>query len=136
MKIIKWLSEFCPALVGFIELFIGLSTILFVTIFDIFSLASKPPGVFVFVVLSGTLSAVIGFGILRHKNWSRILLIFFSGYVIVMKILIYMDVIRFTGEIMTFPPPYIKDAISLLYHIAVIVLFTNKNTASKFNTAA
>lgn len=136
MKIIKWLSERCTEVVGLIELLIGLSTILFVTIFDMFSLASKPPGVFVFVILSGTLSAVIGFGILRHKNWSRILLIFFSGYVIVLKILIYMNVIRFTGDIIRVPPPYIKDTISLLYHIAVILLFTNKKITSKFKTSA
>lgn len=121
--------------IGFIELLIGLSTMLFVSLFHIFSIIEKPLGVFIFVMASAFISAAIGFGILNYKNWARILLVFFSGYVVILKILIYLGVMKFTGEIIISPPSYVKDLISILYHILILVFFTNNNIVSRFKAS-
>ncbi|MDB4349591.1 hypothetical protein OAA99_01400 [Omnitrophica bacterium] len=134
-KAMQWLLNSCVELIGFIELLIGLTTVLFVTLFDLFSVVEKPLSVFIFVTLSSVISAVIGFGILRYKNWARILLVFFSGYVIILKILIYLGIVQFSGEIITVPPSYIKDFVSILYHAFIIIILNNKDIISKFTTA-
>jgi hypothetical protein len=123
-------------LIGCIELFIGLFTLLFVILFDIFSIIEKPQGVFIFVLLSASISAFIGYGILTLKKWARIFIIFFSGYVIILKILLYLGVVKFTGEIIKTPPSHIKDLISLLYHIFVIIFFTNSGVISRFEESS
>ena len=119
-------------IIGLTELLVGLITFIFVIIFNIFSIVQKPPGVFVFVIISAVISASIGVGILNYRNWARILLVFFSGYVIALKFLLYLGVIRFTGEIIAFLPSYLKNIISVLYHIFLIICFTRKKTVSKF----
>ncbi|MBL7068530.1 MAG: hypothetical protein ISS34_01555 [Candidatus Omnitrophica bacterium] len=124
----------CIELAGFIELIIGLSTLLFVTLFNFFSIVEKPLEVLVFVTISAVISASIGYGILNLKNWARVLLIFFSGYVIILKGLLYLGIMEFSGEIITTPPPYIKDLISFLYHIFLVIFFTQPNVASRFKT--
>ena len=122
-------------LIGCIELLIGLTTILFVILFDIFSIVQKPPGVFIFVLVSAALSVAIGFGILRYKRWARMLIIFFSGYVVFLKVLIYLGVVHFTGEILKVVPFYLKNISSVIYHVFVIIFFTNKSVVSKFKAA-
>ncbi|MFH1753301.1 MAG: hypothetical protein ABH875_03865 [Candidatus Omnitrophota bacterium] len=118
-------------IVGAIELLLGLMTILFVILFDLFSVVEKPTGVFIFVIASATMSSLLGYGILNHRRWARILILFFSGYVIMLKILLYLDVIRFTGEILKIPT-YLRDTSSIMYHIFIILFFTDRRVASKF----
>jgi len=129
---ISKIRDACIELAGFIELIVGLSTLLFVALFNFFSIVEKPLGVLAFVIISALISASIGYGILNFKNWARTLLVFFSGYVILVKILIYLGVMEFSGQIITTPPPYIKDLISFLYHGFLIVFFMQPKVASKF----
>ena len=68
-------------LVGAIELLLGLITILFVALFDLFSVVEKPAGVFTFVVVSASISSMLGYGILNRKNWARVSVIFFSAII-------------------------------------------------------
>ena len=128
----KILRDVCTESIGFIELILGLVRFFFVISFDLLSIIEKPPGVFIFVVISAVVSTAIGYGILHYKNWARVLLIFFSGYVIALKALIYLDVVQLTGDIIAVPPPYIKDIISILYHLFVVIFFANKKVALKF----
>ena len=121
-------------LIGSIELLIGLTTILFVILFDLFSIVEKPLGVFIFVMISAVLSTTIGFGILRYRRWARILIIFFSGYVICLKVLIYLNIVYFTGEILKVVPSDLKNIVSFLYHLSVIIFFTNKKVITRFKT--
>lgn len=122
-------------LVGFIELIIGLATLLFVVLFDIFSIVDKPFSVFVFVVISAAISASIGFGILNLKNWARKALVYFSGYVIFIKVMLFLGVITFSAGIITVPPTHSRNIISMLYHIALIIFFTNAEIMSRFTSA-
>ncbi len=121
-------------LVGLIELLIGLTTVLFVTIFSAFSIVEKPLNVFIFVVTSAVISASIGYGILNYRNWARVSVVFFSGYVIALKFLIFLNIMQFTGEIFIILPSYIKDSISVLYHAFLMIFFTHKSVISKFVT--
>ncbi len=134
MKIPQMLLNACIELIGFIELLIGVATILFVTLFSIFSIVEKPLNIFFFVIISAFISTYIGYGILNFKDSTRILLIFFSGYVILLKIMIYLGILHFTGEILTTPPPFIKNLISVLYHIFLILFFTHKGVITAFNS--
>jgi hypothetical protein len=109
--------------IGFIELAIGVVTVLFATLFNALSLADKPLGTLIFVIISGAISGSIGYGILKKMDWARVMLLFFSGYVIILKALIYFGVVSFTGEIITAVPSYLKDAVSVVYHLAVIMIF-------------
>ena len=119
--------------IGFVELVIGAVTFCFVILFDIFSVAEKPAGIFAFVIISAAISAMLGYGILHYKKWARIMLIFFSGYVISLKILLFLGAVQFIGEIIKIPPPYMKDTISLVYHAAVIIFLLNRKVIKKFN---
>ncbi|NQT06289.1 MAG: hypothetical protein HQ575_01990 [Candidatus Omnitrophica bacterium] len=125
-------TESAIQLIGFIELLIGLTTILFVTLFSVFSIVEKPLNVFIFVIASAFISTAIGAGMVNFKRWARVLLLFFSGYVVLLKVLIYLGIIQFTGAIITTPPPHVKNAVSVLYHIFLIIFLTRINVASKF----
>ncbi len=118
-------------LVGAIELLLGLLTILFVILFDLFSIVEKPDSVFVFVIISAVISSLLGYGILNYKRWARALIIFFSGYVIILKVLLYLDVVRFSGEILKIPL-YIRDPVSILYHLFIILFFANEKVTLRF----
>jgi len=119
-------------LAGLIELTIGLVSIVFVTFFDIFGIVEKPSAVFIFVIMSAFASTAIGFGILSYKNWARVLLVFFSGYVIILKVLMYLGVMQFSGEILSVLPRFVKDPISILYHMSLMIFLTNSSVIARF----
>lgn len=119
-------------IIGYIEVFIGLITINFVVFFDLLEIIKKPLGVFIFVMISSVISATIGFGILKYRKWARILLVFFSGYVILLKILLSLGVVHFTGEIITSFPAGLKDSISSFYHLFLIFFFCNVKVTKRF----
>jgi hypothetical protein len=112
-------------MVAVVELFIGSMTILGLIFYPAFFTSRKPSSVFIFVMVSSVISSVLGYGIFRLREWARRLLVFFSGYIIFTKILVFMGLIHFTGEILTVPAPWIKDCVSLSYHALLIVLLEN-----------
>ncbi|MDD4957019.1 MAG: hypothetical protein PHH49_04690 [Candidatus Omnitrophica bacterium] len=110
-------------MIGMIEIFIGTVTFLVCTavqFFKISNMTAKPTGVFVFVAISAIIALVLGGGILCERKWAKKYLMYFSGYVIMLKVMAYMGVISMKGPIFVVFPLWIKDIISIVYHLAVI----------------
>ena len=120
-------------LIAFVELLIGLSTLFGLISYSLLSMSKKSLNVFIFVLLSSAISTIIGLGLLNYREWSRILIVFFSGYVILIKILIVAGLLRFNGEIITFIPISFKNCVSILY-LGFIVVFFNQKTVKAYFT--
>jgi hypothetical protein len=118
--------------IGRIELLLGLTTCLGLIIHSALSISQKPLPVFIFVLLSSIASTSIGVGLLNHKDLARKTLIFFSGYIVLTKIMIFTNLIQFNGEIITFIPSILKNYVSLLYHSLLIIFFTQSKTQEYF----
>jgi len=133
MKQARFVCWIMVRIVAIIELSIGSITILGLTFYPIFFISRKPTSVFIFVLVSSVISTILGYGIIRLREWARHLLVFFSGYVVFTKILLFMRLLEFKGEIITVPPSWLKNDISLIYHILLIVLLENKMVKKEFN---
>ena len=119
-------------LIALAEMLIGLSTIFGLTVTTIMGLSTKSPNVFIFVLLSAGLSSAIGLGILNRQEWARNILVFFAGYVILTKALIFVKLLSLNGEIVTALPNSLKNYISVIYHIFVIIFFTRNPVKAFF----
>lgn len=115
------------SIVGAIEVIIGLITLLscfVVQTWNIFGYSPKPFRVYVFVVVSAVISFVLGVGMLSYRDWARKLLIFFSGYVVLTKIMVYSKLLTFSGDILTVVPVWSKDMVSVIYHVVLIIVLS------------
>jgi len=92
----------------------------------------KPFNVFVFVLVTAWMSFGIGLGLLLYKEWARMTIAFFSGCIIVIKILIFAGIMHFNGEIITFIPTDVKNMISIMYHLFLIVYLTRISVKKEF----
>ena len=119
-------------LIAFVELLIGLSTLFGLITYSLLLISKKPLNVFIFVLLSSVISIIIGLGLLNYREWSRIFLVFFSGYVILTKILVLANVLYFKGEIITFFPGDLKNYISIIYHCFITLFFTQQTVKDQF----
>ncbi|HNX90517.1 MAG TPA: hypothetical protein PKY78_02880 [Candidatus Omnitrophota bacterium] len=120
--------------IGIIEMLIGITTLVVcfaVQTWGIGGFAVKSPNVYIFVVTTATMSFALGVGMLFNREWARKLLIFFSGYIIITKILIYLGLLTFNGEIFKAVPTSAKNIISLLYHILLIVVLIRFSNEGK-----
>jgi hypothetical protein len=118
--------------IALIEIFIGFVTLASLIVHSVLSLSTKPFNVFTFVLASSVTSAILGIGLLNHKDWARALLVFFSGYIILTKILIFMGLLDFSGEIFTHIPTGIKNSFSVLYHTLLILYLTRPRVRQLF----
>lgn len=119
-------------IIGRIELLIGLLTIISLISYPLIFSVTKPRNVFLFVLISSLISIAIGIGLLKFRESARRLLLFFSAYIVFTKIMILSGLLEFTGEIITFIPKGFKDVISLIYHIAILILLNMKNMKENF----
>jgi hypothetical protein len=119
-------------IIAVIEISIGAITIVGITGQSILSASSKPVPVYIFVMISAVASTLLGAGLLMRREWGRYYLIFFSGYVILTKILVFTGLLEFRGEIITTPPSWFKNIISVAYHTAIIVFLSNERTRREF----
>ncbi len=108
-------------LFGLMEIAIGLVTLQSIPYFAGLG-HTKPPGELFFVLASSLFSFVLGVGILFRFNPARRLLIFFSGWIIVTKVLLFLGVMTLVSEVSTTIPIQIKNVISLVYH-ALLMLY-------------
>ncbi len=111
-------------IIGITEVLIGLSSFFAAIIFSFMFISKRPLNVFFFVIIASVISYSIGLGLLDYKNWARLLLVFFSGYIIVTKILMFLNLLYFKGEIITFIPIELKNTISIIYHAFVKIYLT------------
>jgi len=118
--------------IAFIEISIGAITMVSLVTYLLFSASEKPVSVFIFVLISSMISISIGYGFFHHKEWARKTILFFSGYIVLTKILIFSGLLHFNGEVMTFIPTSLKDFISFIYHIFIIFFFNNSIVKRSF----
>lgn len=110
--------------VAWIEMLIGATTIAGLAAVSVISVQHKPLNVFTLVLLSAGLSFIIGVGLYRREEWARVLIVFFSGYIILTKALLFAGLLHFNGEIVMLVPADLKNLISCAYHCFIIVVFT------------
>lgn len=118
--------------ISFIELFIGLATIVGLIVSSFIFISTKPVNVFVFVLISSLISVAIGWGLFYYREWARKVLLFFSTYIVLTKILIFFNLISFNGEIITFFSTGAKNFISITYHILIIMILSQPATKRNF----
>ena len=119
-------------LVAFIEVAIGTATMSGLIASVIFALPKKPANIFMFVFISATISVSLGVGLFLKRNWPRRLLIFFSGWVILTKILVFMGILHFSGELLVVVSNSIKNTFSIIYHATIVLLLNQKVFKDQF----
>jgi hypothetical protein len=105
---------------GLAEITLGSVTLACILDAAIATDVQKPLNILLFVVVSSIISVALGIGILNRLRLARKLLVFFSGWVIVSKILILSRIITLCCELETVIPSYTKNTISIIYHIILI----------------
>lgn len=124
-------KKFIPVF-GLTEIVIGTATFIAVTHSLNAGISTKPLNVLVFVVLSSLISASLGAGILMRLEYARKLFIFFAGWIILSKILIFTRIITLNGAIETTVPLSLKNAISSIYHLLAILYFHQPAIKAEF----
>ncbi|MBD3426989.1 MAG: hypothetical protein GF409_07175 [Candidatus Omnitrophica bacterium] len=115
-------------MIAWLEILIGVCTLIgssYIRFGGIPGFPPKPLNVYIFVTLTAITAFILGIGVLNRRRWAIRLLIFFSGYIILTKLLIYSGLLTFSGSIFTILPVHIKDGISILYHSLVIIILTS-----------
>lgn len=119
-------------IIAFVEIVIGLSTMVGLIMGAWFFFPTKPLNVFIFVVISAIASTALGVGLFNCKEKARILLIFFSGYILLTKMLIFLNLLKLCCETTTLIPVNIKNSVSIIYHFLLIIFFTRQRVKKYF----
>jgi hypothetical protein len=119
-------------IIAVIELLIGLSTISSLMTSYLLDVSKKPLNVFIFVLATSITSACIGVGLFKRHRLAWLLLVFFSGYIVLTKMLLLTGLMIFTGEIIKFIPMDLKNYISIAYHTFIVFYFTRKSVRTQF----
>lgn len=118
--------------IGLTEILIGSLTLLGTAISLLFSFNTKTPNVLTFILISATISLMLGFGILILSGIAYKTLIYFSSFILINKVLILFDIFRLNGALETFIPPPLKNMISIVYHAFVIVYLCRSDIKKLF----
>ncbi len=122
-------------LIATIELSLGLITILGLIFYPLFYLSYKPYNTLLFVLTSSIISAILGYGIFKLQDWARRLLVFFSGYIVLTKLLVFANLLELKGEMIGILPFSFKNLISLAYHISLIIMLESRIFKQVFTRA-
>ena len=106
--------------IGWIEVLLGLITIIAVSLSLLFGFSQKPLPVLWFVYITSAISLTLGIGILRYNLASYRLLIFFAKLIIISKILIFVGIIHLNGALETLIPAQVKNIVSIFYHFLML----------------
>ncbi|MEK7849666.1 MAG: hypothetical protein AAB213_02435 [Candidatus Omnitrophota bacterium] len=117
---------------GLTEIAIGTATFIAVTQSLNAGISTKPLNCLVFVVLNSLISASLGAGVLMRREYSRKFFIFFAGWIILSKILIFTNIITLNGAIETTVPLSLKNAVSCIYHLMAIFYFHHPVIKAEF----
>ena len=112
---------------AFIEIFIGLFTIIVISFSLILSYNIKPLNIIIFVYATSILSFCLGIGLLRLNRQAYELLLFLAGVVILSKILVFSKIIQLNGALETTISSTLKNTISIVYHSALLWYLRLKN---------
>jgi hypothetical protein len=94
--------------------------------------ATKPLNVAIFVIVSSLISISLGTGVLLHYSYARKLLIFFAGWIILSKILIFAKILILCCSLETTVPFHVKNIASIVYHAIVILYFHHPIIKAEF----
>ena len=119
-------------LIAFVEVAIGLVTITGLAVSLALSLSTKSPNVFIFVLISATISCAIGLGLFGRRGWARSALVFFSGYIVITKLMLFAGILKLNGQMVTVIPDIIKNTVSFIYHGFMVVFFTRSAVKEYF----
>lgn len=119
-------------IVGIIEIFIGLITLIAIAGSLFLGKSTKPPEVFIFVFITSIISCSLGIGILKRNLTSYHLLLFFATVVILTKLLIFAKIITLSGALETIIPQSLKNIISVIYHSSIIWYFSRSEIKKQF----
>ncbi|MDD5438735.1 MAG: hypothetical protein PHS37_00940 [Candidatus Omnitrophica bacterium] len=119
-------------LISVIEMSIGGMTIFGLFTAPLMFSISKPSNVFLFVMITALASLALGIGLFGYRAWARTLLIFFSGYIVLTKVLVLLNLLYFTCEFITAIPEGVKNIISISYHTFLVLFLSAKGTAILF----
>ena len=110
-----------------IEVFIGLFTLSGMAFYIHLGRLAKPPNVLTFVTVTAVVSTLLGLGLFRRKRTAVTLLVFFSGYIILTKVMVATGLIHFNGAILAYLSTDLKNLVSALYHLLLIVFLTKSS---------
>ena len=117
---------------GLTEIAIGTVT-LAATLQNLFTgIAAKPLNVAIFVIASSLISISLGAGVLLRFSYARKFLIFFAGWIILSKILIFARILILCCSLETAVPFHVKNIISIIYHTIVIFYFHHPTIKAEF----
>ena len=120
--------------IGITEVLIGGLTWIVTISSLLFSFNHKPGNVLLFVLITATMSTLIGIGILTFNRLAINMLIYFSSVIVLTKFLMITDIIYLNHAFETFIPPIIKNLVSLAYHAFLIYYFTKADVRQIFNS--
>jgi spore maturation protein SpmA len=126
------IDKFFTVLFGETEVLIGLVTLISLFETRILWGITKPRSVFLFVFLTSLVSFILGIGILRYKMLARKLLMFFSGYIVLTKIFMFLNLITLSHPFEILIPSRIKNVISFIYHLTIILFFNREEIRDSF----
>jgi hypothetical protein len=86
-------------IIGIIEVLIGTVTLLGNLLFTIVNLNFKAPNILLFVIISASMSTLIGIGILKQNRAAYYLLLYFSSVILLTKFLMFAGIISISGEL-------------------------------------
>lgn len=117
---------------GFTEIAIGAVTLTAMAWSIAAKTPQKPANVLIFVIISSLISSGLGAGLLLRWHYARKLLIFFAGWVILSKILVFAKIIFLCCELETTITPVFKNIISILYHALLIFCLHQPSVKKEF----
>lgn len=127
--------KYAVNIIAGMEIMIGFFTLTSLIAGFFLDTTQKPANIWVFVLITSSISIAIGAGLLMRREFVRSALIFFSGYVIITKLMIYGGLLSFNGEILTFFPDALKNGVSIAYHLAVIAALSPPAVKNEFSNA-
>ncbi len=117
---------------GLTEIGLGGATLIATAMSLLLGLCAKPLNILVFVAVSGLISLSLGIGVLLRNEYARKLLLFFAGWVILSKVLIFAKIMILSCELETTILSHLKNIASIIYHLLVILYFHNQLIKKEF----
>ena len=113
---------------------IVLGGLTFITTFStaLTGLSQKPVNVMLFVLLSSTISFSLGIGLLCRRHYARKFMVFFSGWIIMSKILVFTGIIALNGALVPADSVVLINTISIIYHAAALAFFHHPRIKAVF----
>ncbi len=111
---------------GFVECVIGFGTIFAVIYSHLMGASEKSVGVVVFVLMAAVVSSGIGVGLLLFREAARQWTIYFSGYIVLEKLMIFLGMLSLNGKVIPDVLGVPVDWVSLVYHLFLLFFLSRR----------